>query len=126
VGAFTATPFEEGMARERVAADDVLDLIAYPAYFRLTKQRLPDGRDGVLARLADEGLLVSRGPGRYDVTCLGAILFARDLNSFGRLRRKALRIVKYRGNSKVATEREWSDPAGRAGYAGGFEAAMAF
>lgn len=123
---FSATPFEAGIAREAVPADEVLDLLDHPAYFRLTKQRLPNGRDGILVRLTDERLIRARGGGRFDVTNLGAILFARDLGAFGRLGRKTLRVIKYRSNNKVATEREWSDPVSRAGYAAGIEAAISF
>jgi predicted HTH transcriptional regulator len=123
---FSSAPFEAGVAREGVASDDVLDLIDYPAYFRLTGQRLPDGRAGILTRLAAEKVILPRGGDRYDVTNLGAALFAKDLAAFGRLGRKALRVIKYKGNSKVVTEREWTEPPARTGYAAGFEAAIYF
>ena len=63
---------------------------------------------------------------RFDVTNLGAILFASDLNQFERLGRKALRIIKYKGDGRTNTEREWRDAPSQMGYAVAFEAAVAF
>ena len=57
---------------------------------------------------------------------MGAILFATNLASFGRLGRKALRIIKYKGESRTDTEREWRDAPSQTGYAVAFEAAVAF
>jgi len=42
----------------------------------------------------------------YDVTNLGAILFARDLSQFPRLSRKALRVILYSGANRVQTVEE--------------------
>ncbi len=51
---------------------------------------------------------------------------ARDLTRFGRLGRKAIRVIKYAGLNKLFTEKEWGDPPSRAGYASNFEAAVAY
>jgi predicted HTH transcriptional regulator len=118
--------FEPGIALTGVGEDDVLDRLDYSAYFTLTKQRLPDKKVGILARLAGEKLVCRQGPDRFDITNLGAILFARDLSRFGRLGRKALRVIKYKGTGRIFTEREWDDPPARMGYAAGFEAAISF
>ncbi len=66
-------------------------------------------------------------PGRrFDITNLGAILFAKNLATFDRLARKALRIIKYKGTGRTDTEREWRDAPSQKGYALAFEAAVAF
>ncbi len=122
---FSTTAFETGIARCGVSREDVVALLDYEAYFRLMKVRLPDTQEKILARLAEDNLVVPQG-GVFEVTNLGAILFARDLNQFGRLGRKTLRIIKYKGTNRVHTEREWKDPPSRVGYAAGFEAAIAF
>jgi predicted HTH transcriptional regulator len=122
---FASTAFEGGIARSGVAAEDVVALLDYEAYFRLMKTRLPDTREKILARLAEDSLVVPQG-GVFDITNLCAVLFARDLNQFGRLGRKALRVIKYKGTGRVQTEREWNDPPSRMGYAAGFEAAISY
>ena len=42
------TPFEMLSAAERLSADEVVELLDYPAYFDLLARPLPSGRDGVL------------------------------------------------------------------------------
>lgn len=50
--AFERTPFEEGIARERTASEEVLQLLDYPAFFDLQQQPLPSDRDAILEALA--------------------------------------------------------------------------
>lgn len=52
------------------------------------------------------------------MTNLGAIAAARKLSDFDVLKRKAIRVVRYRGTNKVETVHELS---GRRDYAVGFE-----
>jgi len=121
--AFDRTPFEKGVACENTTSDEVLSLIDYPNYFRLIQQPLPDNRDGILARLLAEKIIVRSNVGGYDITNCGACLFARNLKEFERLSRKSLRVIIYRGDNRVETVRE---QAGSRGYAVGFAGAVAF
>jgi ATP-dependent DNA helicase RecG len=123
---FSTAPFVAGLVLEGVSDDIVLERLDYSAYFSKTKQRLPGTKSGILDLLAADSLLVRRGTHLCDVTALGAILFARDLTQFGRLGRKAIRIIKYHGNSRLSTEREWNEPAMKQGYASVYEAAISF
>lgn len=120
---FRGQSFEDGVARAGVSSDDVLSLLDYPAYFDLTSQPLPDNRIGIMDRLASERLVTARGLDLFDVTNLGAILFAKDLSRFQHLARKALRVIIYRGANRTETEREQT---GVKGYAVGFEGAVGF
>jgi predicted HTH transcriptional regulator len=104
----------------------VLSRIDFAACLDLLKVPLPADRAGILARLADECLVVAKPGGRFDVTNLGAVLFAKNLSDFGRLGRKALRVIKYKGAGRTETEREWRDPPSAKGYAVAFEAAVSF
>ncbi|NMM99133.1 ATP-binding protein [Bifidobacterium olomucense] len=58
-----------------------------------------------LHMLVSEQLIASQDSGRYAITNLGALLFARDLNEFPTVSRKALRIIRYEGQSSVAPSR---------------------
>ena len=124
--AFDKNPFERGITRENVDGDEVLDLIDFAGCFDLLKLPLPTDQNGILGRLAGENLIVPKPGKRFDVTNLGAILFAKNLTAFDRLSRKALRIIKYRGNGRTDTEREWRDAPSQKGYALAFGAAVAF
>jgi len=116
-------PFEKDIALRLVSTDDVLRLIDYPACFELLKHPLPDNRVGILERLAQEKIIIDRGAERFDITNVGAILFAKKLSDFDRLARKALRVIQYKGKSRVETLREQE---GTKGYAVGIEGAIDF
>jgi ATP-dependent DNA helicase RecG len=114
---FDRVSFETGAARAQVAEDDVLDLIDYPTYFRLLDMPLPEGRRRILDYLEADHV-IARGPAGWDVTNLGAALFAQDLGRFPGLARKSVRVIQYQGNSRIETIREREV---RSGYAVGFE-----
>ena len=115
---FDQTPFEDLVAAERVDADDVLRLLDYPAYFDLLEQPLPTDRDGILKALAGDELICPCEAGGWNITNLGAVLFAKKLDEFQSVKRKAMRVVQYRGTGRTETIRE---QRGERGYASGFE-----
>ncbi|QVL30921.1 putative DNA binding domain-containing protein [Telmatocola sphagniphila] len=123
---FARKPFETGIAKLDVDGPDVLTLLDFDRCFKLLQIPLPTDQQGILGKLVDERLIVPKPGGRFDITNLGAILFATDLNKFERLGRKALRIIKYRGDGRTDMEREWRDAPTQMGYAVAFEAAVAF
>lgn len=120
---FDQTPFEEGVATERATGDDVLRLLDYPAYFDLLERPLPANRDGILGALTDDRLIRRSDAGGWDITNLGAILFAKRLDAFRSLRRKAVRVMQYRGNGRTETLKEQE---GAKGYACGFEGLIGY
>jgi predicted HTH transcriptional regulator len=120
---FDHTPFEDGIAAERTNADHVLRLLDYPAYFDLLERPLPANRDGILAALAEDRLIRRSDAGGWDIMNLGTVLFAKRLDAFHPLRRKAMRVVQYRGTGRTETLRE---QAGGKGYACGFEGLIGY
>ena len=98
---FDRTPFEDRISAEQVSDDEVLRLLDYPAYFDLLKRPLPDNRHGILDGLSDDALIQRSDAGGWNVTNLGAVLFAKRLGDFGNLGRKAVRVVQYPGNSRA-------------------------
>ncbi|MDQ7778079.1 MAG: ATP-binding protein [Planctomycetota bacterium] len=120
---FDRRPYEQGTAREGATSDEVLALLDYPNYFRLIGQPLPENRAAILERLASEKVIAPTSGGKYDMSNVGAILFARNLTDFDRLARKALRVIIYKGSDRVETIKE---QAGSKGYAIGFEGAVSY
>ena len=117
--------WEKGIAKSFLEEDQVLDLLDYPAYFKLTGQHLPDNRIGIFERLAADQLLVHDVGGRWNITNLGAILFANDLQQFDPpIARKAVRFVAYQGNNRASTVSHRQD--GQKGYATGFAGLVNF
>lgn len=120
---FDFTPFEDMPALEKAAADDVLRLLDYPAYFDLLGRPLPDNRAGILQALEADDLIAPVDGRRWTIRNLGAILFAKRLEDFHTLRRKAVRVIAYKGTSRVETVREQE---GARGYAAGFEGLIGY
>ncbi|MDH3976523.1 MAG: putative DNA binding domain-containing protein [Deltaproteobacteria bacterium] len=120
---FDRIPFEKEIAAENVSADEVFRLLDYPAYFDLLSLPLPEGRDGILSALEADEMIVSVSSGKWNITNLGAILFAKKLGDFHSLKHKAVRVILYKGKSKVETIREQE---GTKGYASGFEGLISF
>ena len=120
---FEQTPFEEMAATENITGERVLSLLDYPSYFDLVKLPLPANREQILASLEAEQLIRRMDSGQWCITNLGAILFAKRLEEFRALQRKAVRVIQYRGNSRIETMKE---QGGSKGYACGFEGLISY
>ena len=121
--ALSRLTFEKGVAASDASGDDVLDSLDYPIFFDLMGQKLPVNRSGILERLAVDRLIVPKGEDRFDITNLGAVLFAKQLAKFDGLGRKAFRVIRYKGTHRVETEYE---KRGVKGYASGFEGMVGY
>lgn len=64
-------------------------------------------------------LIVKNEAEAYNITNLGAILFAHRLSDFPFLERKAVWVIKYTGNNRIAGASR--EQIGGKGYANGFE-----
>jgi len=105
--------FESKIAKSNVEKSEITTLLNVAVYYNLTYQQLPSNTDKIIEKFIEEKLVIKRGI-RYDITNLGAILFARNLNNFDYLYRKSIRVIAYKDNSRIDTEREY---AGNKGYA---------
>lgn len=115
-------PFENQKAKIDLSDDTVLSLIDYSAYFDMIGINLPQNKEKILDKLVEEKLIIKRYDS-YDITNLGAILFAKDINNFESLSRKAIRVIQYQGNNRLNTLKE---QIGRKGYGNGFEGLITF
>lgn len=120
--AFRGTTFETGTAHSGLSDESALGLLAHGAYFDLLDAPSPETRMGIANQLAAEGILVRSEAGTA-VTNLGALLFARDLEQFPTVARKAIRVTEYRTGSRAAAIR---GQAGQRGYAAGFGGLMEY
>ena len=120
---FDQTPFENGIAAERVSDNEVLRQLDYPAYFELLGPPLPENRRAILNTLASDDLIHRCDAGGWNMTNLGAVLFAKELGNLPGLRRKAIRVIQYHGSSRTETLKE---QVGNKGYASGFEGLIQF
>ena len=121
--AFEKSNFEDGIAASSLTAEQVTQKIDYPAYFELQDLPLPSSRARILEQLAEDDLIQATNTGKWDITNLGAVLFARQLSDFKHLKRKAMRVILYKGINRIETLKEIE---GNKGYASGFEGLIGY
>lgn len=115
---FDQIPFEKQIAVDNLQESEVLDYLEYTKYFELLKLPLPENRTAILEALISDELILKNDNASYSITNLGAILFAKNLKKFTNLKRKAIRVIQYKDNTKFETIKEIE---GAKGYAVGFE-----
>jgi ATP-dependent DNA helicase RecG len=120
---FDQSPFEGGFVAEHVLGQEVLKSIDYPSYFDLLKATLPETANGILDALASDQLICPCDAGGWNITNLGAILFAKDINNFKSLKRKAIRVIQYKGRDRTQTLKEQD---GVKGYASAFQGLISY
>lgn len=113
--------FEAEVAHAGVGPAEVVALLDHSAFFKLLGQQVPPNIDAVVRRFADEDIIAARSDGQFDIRNLGAILFARDLSAFARLRRKAVRVVTYEGSGRTKAIREREE---QSGYGNAFQSLL--
>jgi len=81
---------------------DVFALLDLSAIANLLQRPLPVAESELLRWLADESMVTPDGGGYY-ITNFGVIAAARNLDRFDTLKRKRVRVIRYRGKNKVET-----------------------
>lgn len=119
---FQSSPFETQTAYIANNYEEVLKLLDYQSYYKLLNQPIPTEINLIIDHFKGEDIIKEKD-GSIFITNLGAILLARKLDVFKHLKRKAPRVIKYKGNSKIETIRE---QVGGKGYATGFEGLISF
>ncbi|MBS3960882.1 MAG: putative DNA binding domain-containing protein [Sandarakinorhabdus sp.] len=102
---FERKPFETLVARADRNAAQVVEMLDYPAYFETLGLPLPVGREAILRKLEEDRLIARNDAGHFDITNLGAILYARRLQDFPGLGRKAVRVIVYDGRDRMPRDR---------------------
>lgn len=74
--------WETGIAAQFQTSDEVLAKLDYASYFDLTGQPLPDNRNGIFDKLAADRLIQPDVGAHWNITNLGALLFAKQLGDF--------------------------------------------
>ena len=109
--------WETGVAKSFLSADEVLSLLDYSTYFKLLDHPLPEKKAGIFRCLQEDNIVRQDVGGKWQISNLGAILFAASLEHFERLGRKRVRIIQYQGKTRASSAREHTV---HKGYASGF------
>jgi ATP-dependent DNA helicase RecG len=98
-------PLESIIVKKDLSINNVISLLSVETYFDLMNLPMPQTSQGIIERFKSEHLVVEDEVG-YSITELGAIVLAKDLKNFDSLRRKAVRVIIYKGKGKLETVRE--------------------
>lgn len=110
--------FEERYAKQDLNLVDALQLLDCSVYFDIKGLPQPSTIEGVSHYLLEEDIIVKQDNGLFAITNMGAILFAKRIQDFSRISRKAIRVVLYNGNNRLDMLKEETVTKG---YVAGFE-----
>ena len=110
--------FEERCAMKDLGLDEALRLLDYTIYFDILRIPQPSTIEEIAHYLLEESILRKQDNGLYEITNLGAVLFAKKLSDFPKIARKAVRIVQYSDNSRYSMLKEYTSEKG---YVTGFD-----
>jgi len=117
ISASHGIPYEFLVAMKNLSADEVLRLLDYKRFYELLDKNAPKATDIILSNLESYRIVIQDGD-MWNITNLGAILFANDLSTFDYLNAKPVRILKYLGTSNLVLEKEYTEIRG---YAAAFD-----
>lgn len=117
-----APRWENLRASNLLPAAELKTALDLPTIANLLQRPLPDDDNELLRWLGDEGMTTPDSNGYY-ITNLGAVAAARNLEHFDGLKRKRIRVIRYRGKNKVESIDEMM---GQKGYAAGFEGLIGY
>jgi len=116
IGQTHGITFEKQVAISALKKDRVLELLDYKKLYEITDKILPQDTNRIIDFLCELGMVNSRDD-VYDITNLGAILFAHRLSDFDGLKAKEVVVRKYAGTNNLVMELEYKMTTG---YAVGF------
>lgn len=117
------TNFETQAAKSEIKKGDIFSFLDFSEYFELQNITVPSNQDGILHYALEDKIVVKQDNGLYSITNLGALLFAKRIEDFPSVSRKAIRLIQYEDDTKLRILKEYS---GHKGYAVGFEGLMQY
>jgi len=115
--------FENAIALPHQSEEAILARLETKTYYELRGDEYPTVAAEVIRRFQKIGAISEDMEGGYDITNLGALLFARDITAFPSIATKSVRVIKYSGTDKRKSETE---KEGKKGYAVGFVGMLNF
>lgn len=109
--------FEQQFAKGGLSVNQVLELLDYKAFYERLDRNVPSSTDSILSKMSDYGFC-ERNNDQWNITNLGAILYANDLRDFDGLKNREIVLHKYVGTNN--RQQEYEQHITR-GYAAAFE-----
>jgi predicted HTH transcriptional regulator len=115
--------FEGAIALSRQTDEDIFSKLDIESYYRLSGEAKPKNREETIRKFESLDFIRSDWQGGFDITNLGALLFAKNMALFPSVASKNVRVIKYKGIDKRSAENETE---GQMGYAVGFSGLRKF
>jgi ATP-dependent DNA helicase RecG len=115
--------FENAVALSHQSVEQVFEKLNAKTYYQLRREEVPRNDAEIIRRFTQLGCIREDMEGGFDITNLGALLFANDIGQFPSIATKSVRVIKYAGKDKMRSEEETE---GRRGYAVGFPGMLKF
>ena len=109
--------WEKVHAKEHCSKEQILDLLDTKSFYAMSGRQIPIDPYDILLDLKHEYIICPNGAD-WDITNMGAILFAKRIKDFPSVAKKAVRFIIYKNNGRLETINEID---GIKGYAAGFE-----
>lgn len=97
--------FENEIALSKLEIQNIMDLLDVSAYYKLLNLPFPETKEKIINDFIEEGF-IKEIYGKFAITNLGAILFAKKLHQFKSVTRKSIRLIQYKDKNKLETIRE--------------------
>lgn len=98
--------FETQPAISNLDSVTAVQMLDASLLFSETKTPEPSTIDGFVELFLRERLIQRQDDGRYSISNMGAVLFAKKMIDFPRISRKAVRIIQYEGTNRLKMVRE--------------------
>lgn len=103
---FDTVHFELKTAAENLDEEEMISLLDYAKYYDKLELPIPRNRDKVLVDFENEKFIRKNDAGKWDISNMGALMVAKDLKKFENLHRKTVRVIWYKGDSRLEAYRE--------------------
>ena len=100
-------------AKACLSREEVVALLDYDTFYNMRQNNAPVEMSVLFDESIRCGMVRDNHDKTYDITNLGAILYAKDIQNFPRLVNKMVRIIVYVGDTKLNTK---SELRGKCGY----------
>lgn len=101
-----ARDFETDIATKRITEQEVVELLDFDTLYEVRARSAAVAKEEILQEAISSGLIQDNKDATFNITNLGALLYAKNLDMFPHLREKTIRIIKYSGPSKLSVVSE--------------------
>ncbi len=98
--------FEDSIALSHQKTEEIFEKLNTEIYYTRKDEAVPRRQDEIIRKFIHLQFIRDNMENGYDITNLGALLFAKDLLIFPSIANKSVRVIKYSGINKASSTHE--------------------